>query len=112
MGGKYLPPGMFWDHKGWEETLTGIVNEHLVPRAEAVAKACNDQSADDGGHQETTTEEERRGYVASVDDSKGGKVLQDGTFRATVITATYPAMADNARTNRLVNNFHLAESEE
>lgn len=103
------------NEKAWAEMATGIVNEHCIPRAQKVADACNEQSAeaDHPGHYlgEPTTDEEKRGYRVGTEGNPD-KTAKNFDFRATVITATYPAMADNARNNRLVSNFHLAEGEE
>jgi len=106
MTGKYLPPGFEWNHRGWDDLLADVVENECVPRAHKVADACNDASAADGAHAATTTDEERRGYKVSVE---GSKPLQRRKWRATVITATNPAKADNARHNRLVSEFHRAE---
>jgi hypothetical protein len=100
-----------WNEAGLDEMLSGIVHRVLEPRAKAIADACNEQSAAAGDHVgeyqgKSTTDEEKRGYRAGTE---GGKPLEKHDYRATVITATYPAMADNARHNRMVENFHLAE---
>lgn len=109
MGGKYLPPGMHWNMKGWNGLVAEVVDKDLVPRAEVIAAACNDESESSSDHKDSTSTEERRGYRAGTE---GSKTLEDHSYRATVITATYAAMADNARNNRLVNNLHHAESVE
>lgn len=92
----------------WGELVAGVVDSECVPRAQAIADACNEGSRGADDHKETTTDEERAGYRVGTE---GSKQLEDHSYRATVITATYPAMADNARNNRLVNNFHHGESQ-
>lgn len=91
----------------WGELVSEVVDNECVPRAEAIAAACNADSTSAGDHQDTTTEDERAGYRVGTE---GSKQLEDHSYRATVITATNAAMADNARNNRLVNNFHHGES--
>lgn len=84
----------------WDETVRGIVDENLVPRAEKIADACNSALAD---------KVEPDGYVAGTVSIEGGPALTKRDYRATVITRTNAAKKDNALNNRLIHNFHLAE---
>lgn len=97
-----------WNEGGLDAMLTGIVHDVLEPRAQAIADASNDQSDADASHDSRTPSEERRGYRAGTE---GGKPLEKHNYRATVITTTTAAAADNARHNRMVENFHLAEGD-
>jgi hypothetical protein len=97
-----------WNENNLDAMLRGVVNLVLVPRAQAIADACNEQSAASSDHGERTTDEEKRGYRAGTE---GEKPLRKHDYRATVITATNAAAADNARHNRMVENFHLAEGQ-
>lgn len=92
----------------WADIERQAIEKWAIPATEKIAAACNEQSVADGGHQEATTEEERAGYRAGTEGDPS-KTLDEGSYRATVITATNPAKADNARNNRLVNNLHIAE---
>jgi hypothetical protein len=97
-----------WNEGNLDEMLKGIVSNVLVPRCQAVADASNEQSAASDDHQPDTTDDEKRGYRVGTE---GEKPLRKHDYHATVITATVPAMADNARHNRMVENFHLAEGQ-
>jgi hypothetical protein len=98
-----------WNEGNLDAMLRGIVKNVLEPRAEAIASACNEASAASADHDERTTDDEKRGYKAGTD---GAKPLRKHDYHATVITTTYAAMADNARHNRMVENFHLAEGQD
>lgn len=78
--------------EGWDGVAREVVDTVAVPRMQRVADACNSYIDSDG-------------YKVSVE---GDRQLSKRDFRATVITANAEAMADNARNNRLVNEFHQA----
>jgi hypothetical protein len=81
---------------------------------ENLADICNHESGLEGGGVAILadgTEHEKDkapGYRAGLD---GGKPLSKHDYRATCITATNSAAADNARTNRLVQNFYRVEGD-
>ena len=79
----------------WIDIQEKVVDEFCVPRMQKVADACN---ADLDSRDEP-------GYIVSV---VGTKVLGKHDYRATVITKTNEAMADNAVNNTLIN--HLPEA--
>ncbi|OYN80422.1 hypothetical protein [Mycolicibacterium sphagni] len=87
--------GLKFNRPAWSELVAEVVKTEGVRRAEAIADACNSGSGlGDGGYKAGT-------------EGDPSKVLQKGGFRATVITATDAAMADNAAHNRLVQNLHV-----
>lgn len=77
----------------WKQMAKEIANNQLVERMQRVADACNEQAG--------LTD----GYRVGIE---GDDTLTKHDERMTVITATAEAIVDNARTNRLVQNFHLA----
>lgn len=101
---------------GWDQVVKGIVVEVCVPMMENLADLCNKESGLEGGGveqdprhpDETKPKDASPGYRAGLD---GGRPLSWHDYRATCITATYPAMHDNAVNNRLVSNFHKVEGE-
>lgn len=94
---------------GWEATIRGIVDQHLSPAAERIADASNDDMMADPPPGWNASEQQlSEGYRAGT-EGVPSRQLHKRDYRATVITATYEAMADNAAHNRLVNNFGLAE---
>jgi hypothetical protein len=102
--------------EGWRQIEREVVIKWSRPTAEKIAAKCNDESAaaEHPGtyHGEPTTDAEKRGYRAGTQtEDRVGWQLHKRFYRATVVTATEPAMADNARHNRLINNLHIAESE-
>ena len=103
-----------FNEHNWREIEKHVVEFHLRPLADKIAEKCNDESAgaEHPGHYrgEPTTENEKRGYRAGTEGA-AAKRLREGHYRATVVTATFPAMADNARHNRLINSLHLAEED-
>jgi len=80
---------------GWNALVKTVILEECVPRLQRVADACNDGLDD----------EWNPGYLVSTE---GPHPLQKRDYRATCITANWGAIEHNARTNALVNNFHLA----
>ena len=107
--------GLKFNEYGWEYIEKQVVDNWCEPMAEKIAERCNEESseAEHPGfyHGEPTTDEEKRGYRAGTEGTPG-KRLHHNEYRATVVTATYPAMADNARHNRLISNLHIAENVE
>jgi hypothetical protein len=101
-----------WNRAGWWMVEKQAVEGWAVPMAERIAERCNEESeaAEHPGHYrgEPTTDAEKRGYRAGTEGNPS-KTLRQGRYRATVITATVPAAADNARHARLISNLHLAE---
>ena len=89
--------------QAWNDLARDVVERWARPAAEKIAAACNEESAN-AEHPVRTTDEEKRGYRAGTEGPS--KTLKKGVWRATVITATNAAMADNARHNRLVNHCH------
>lgn len=83
------------DEEAFKKLAEEIVQEHGVPRMKRVAEACNSQAGLEDDYRVST---EGEGQHLNVKD------------RATVITATAAAMDDNAKNNRLLQNFHLAGS--
>jgi hypothetical protein len=104
-----------WNRAGWRAVEMAAVEGWAVPMSDKIAEQCNEESAEaeHPGHYEgkPTTDEQKRGYRAGL-EGEASKTLKQGRYRATVITTTYPAMADNARHNRLISNLHLAEGGE
>jgi hypothetical protein len=83
-----------WNRAGWNQIVQDVINKTGVPAMERVAAACNqDAGLGDGG------------YMVSVE---GSDPLQKRDYRATVITVTDAAKADNAKNNRLIDNFYQA----
>lgn len=117
-----------WNEAGWDELLTGVVKNHLEPRAEAVAKAANahvESMLDSPALQENPDDlpgitkrkkrtrallhegppEGKRDYMV---DSEGSNPLNLNDYRATVISVSHRAKVDNARNNTLITYLHLA----
>jgi hypothetical protein len=92
-----------------------VIDKWGKEAADRIASACNDESSA-AEHPGTymglpTNDEEKRGYRAGT-EGEPSKTLKQGSYRATVITTTMAAMADNARHNRLLENLHHAEGDE
>lgn len=102
-----IPGSLIWNRAGWAEVERQVVANWARPKAEAIAAACNEQSSASGEHDPATDDEERRGYRAGTQGDSN--LLREGDYRATVITTTYAAMADDARNSRMINNLHIAE---
>jgi hypothetical protein len=104
-----------FNRSGWRFVEMAAIEGWAVPTSEKIAEHCNEESAE-AEHPGTyggkpTTDAEKRGYRAGL-EGEPSKTLHQGRYRATVITTTVPAMADNARHNRLISNLHLAEGGE
>lgn len=84
------------NEKAFEE-LGRQMGAELGTRMKRVADACNEQAGLEDGYR--------------LGDEGDGPQLEKHDLRMTVITATAEAMVDNAKTNRLVANFHLAGGE-
>jgi hypothetical protein len=102
-----------FNKSGWEDVERAVILAWGRPAAERIAAACNEESAaaEHPGfyHGEPTTDEEKRGYRAGTEtENRVGWQLHKRSYRATAITATEAAMADNARHNRLITNLHHA----
>ena len=103
-----------WDEAGWDELLQGIVKGHLEPRAEKIANACNKAAEASSGTVKGTKSDRiashsgppagKRDYMVSTE---GSNPLRLNDYRATVITVSDRAKADNARNHTLVRNLHL-----
>jgi hypothetical protein len=72
-----------------------VVDTECVPRMARVAAACNAAIEPYTG----------KGYMVSTE---GDDPLTKHSYRATCITAGAEAIIDNAATNRLIQNFHVA----
>lgn len=83
-----------FNKKGWEQVAKHIIETEGVDRMRRVADASNREAGITDG------------YMVSAE---GDDVLRKRDYRATVITATGEAIRDNAETNRLVTNLHLAQ---
>lgn len=108
-----MPASSFeFNRSGWRFVEMAAVDSWCRPMAERIAEKSNEESAaaEHPGHYEgkPTTEFEKRGYRAGT-EGEASKHLHQGNYRATVITTTIPAMADNARHSRLISNLHVAE---
>jgi hypothetical protein len=106
--------GLVFNRAGWEIVEREVIKKWAQPAAERIADACNEESAaaEHPGmyNGQPTTDEEKRGYRAGTETAdRVGWQLHKRSYRATVVTATYPAMADNQRHNRLINSLHWAE---
>jgi hypothetical protein len=124
-----------WDEAGWDQLLTGIVKQHLEPRAKKIAAVCNEhvkKQAEDtlaagdnlpapnilGSRKANAAEVASERMLAHAGpaegkddymvDTEGSNPLRLNDYRATVITVSERAKADNARNHTLVRNFHLA----
>lgn len=83
-----------WNNDGWNQIVREVIDSTGVPAMQRVADACNqDSGLGDGG------------YMVSVE---GSNPLQERDYRATVITVSDAAKADNAKNNRLIGNFYQA----
>lgn len=80
---------------GWQALARQIIDTEGVRRMRQVADGCNNSL-------------ERDGYLVSVE---GDDPLTQRDYRATVITATGEAQADNAKNNTLLSNFYRAEGD-
>lgn len=96
------------DPAGWDAIVKEIVEKQCMPRAEAVAAACNENLQ--GSSPATGRDQHPPGYEASLQGNPS-KTLREHDWHATVITATNEAAADNARNNTMVNNFYHAEDD-
>lgn len=83
-----------WNHAGWNQVVQEVINTVGVPAMQRVADACNQGAGLGDG-----------GYMVSTE---GSDPLQLRDYRATVITVTDGAKADNAKNNRLIDNFYQA----
>lgn len=117
--------------EAWDEMLTGIVKQHLEPRAKRIAKACNEHVAawaqaamdeDESNIPEGKRAARRRGREIMhqgpaegkedyMVDTEGSNPLNLNDYRATVITVTERAKLDNAAAHTLVKNLYLAGGE-
>ena len=102
-----------WNEAGWDELLQGIVKGHLEPRAEKIANACNKAAEASTGTGALKSDRVashsgppagKRDYMVSTE---GSNPLRLNDYRATVITVSDRAKADNARNHTLVRNLHL-----
>lgn len=84
------------DKEALQALIIEIVDSECVPRMHRVADACNAGLTWGPG---------QKGYMVSVE---GDKPLTKHSYRATCITAGAAAIRDNAASNSLVRNFHLA----
>jgi hypothetical protein len=104
-----------WNRAGWSIIERQVVEGWCRPKAEEIAAKANEESeaAEHPGHYrgQPTTEEEKAGYRAGT-EGEPSKTLHEGNYRATVITTTVPAMADNARHARLISLMSIAEAGE
>lgn len=83
------------DPDAWNAIVKEVIATEGVARMGRVADACN-----------TALDQQwAGGYMVSVE---GPRPLARHDYRATCITANWGAIVDNAKTNRLVQNFHLA----
>lgn len=103
-----VPGSLVFNKAGWVEVERQVVEKWARPKAEAIAEACNNESSGSEDHDPATEDEERRGYRAGTEGD--GNLLREGDYRATVITTTYAAMADDARNSRMISNLHIAEN--
>lgn len=83
---------------GWDEVVKHVIDTDGIRRMRRVADASNAALI-------ATAPGEPSGYQLS---SEGDNPRAKHDYSATVITTTAEAMRDNARHNRLVQNFHLA----
>jgi hypothetical protein len=90
-----------FNQEHWDELVKQVVTNECVPRMDRLAGVCNSSLR---GRDRPFNPV---GYVVDV-KVPGGKTLEDHDYRATCITATTQAMADNAENNTLVMNFHQA----
>lgn len=95
---------------GWDQLLKGIVRDHLSPRAERIAAACNDDLRADMPEWASEGAQADGGYRAGTEGDPAEQ-LHKRDYHATVITANYEAMHDNAVHNTLVNNLALGEGQ-
>ena len=79
----------------WDALVKEVIATEGVARMSKVADACND----------FLDEEWKGGYMVSIE---GPNPLAKHDYKATCITANWGAIADNAKNNRLVQNFYLA----
>lgn len=77
------------NRKAMNMLVTEAIDKIAVPHMQDVADRCNDHIDSDG-------------YMVSVE---GDDPLDKRDYRATVITADAKAMMDNAKHDRLVNEF-------
>ena len=84
--------------EAWNELLTGVVNSWARPKAETIAAAAN-QGILASDNLPSASTEGLRDYMVSTE---GSDPLNKGEYRATVITVTNRAKADNARRNTLI----------
>jgi len=81
-----------FNKKAWDEIVKHVIDTEGVDRMKRVADAAN-------GHIDSD------GYQVST---QGDDPLDKRDYSATVITADAEAMADNAKHNTLVQEFHKA----
>jgi hypothetical protein len=89
--------GLQFHRDGWNTVVAHVIDTEGVARMTRVADASNAA---------LTTRGRGDDYQVST---QGGDPLDKRDYRATTITTTAEAMRDNAKHNRLVQNFHLAE---
>lgn len=94
-----------FNETAWDALLTHVVDVWAEPKAEMIAAQANQEilSATSDGRDDPLPAG-KRDYMVSTE---GSRPLQNGDYRATVVTVTNRAKAHNARTNTLVKNFHL-----
>jgi hypothetical protein len=111
-GAHYRGNSFQWNRRGWEEIEKQAVDGWARPKAEQIARACNEtlEGPSDSGNESTEETQNPPGYFAGT-EGQPGRQLRKGSYRATVITATNEAAADNARNNTLVNHLYIAEHE-
>lgn len=80
---------------GWNEVVKTIVKQRLAPAAEDIAARCNSAAGISDGYQAGT-------------EGAGEKQLKRRTWRATVITANWEAVRDNAKHDRLIGNLNVS----
>ena len=78
------------NRKGWDQLIKQVVDERLEPAAQAIAADCNSAAGIEDGYRAGT---------------EGELSLRVRDYRATVITATWEAIRDNAKHNRLINGL-------
>lgn len=100
--------------EGWDSVVRQVIQNKCVPMMETVAADANRVSGLEGGGTEIDPltghekpKDKAPGYEAGTEGL--GTQLYRRDYRATVITATNPAMHDSAVNNTLLNTFYAAE---